>query len=275
MSADPRHVSPGSSLKLCCSVQSQCGLTYLGLMFFIVLMGIFASAGAQQWSFILKRDREAELLFRGGRIKHAIEKFVADYEVKKAERDHAFPRSLEELTKPTPYLQAVYTDPITEQAFELIMNEEYVSGVKSRSKETPLNRKAFKEAKTYNEVVFKAEVTSRQNCTRGLNGLSRLNESSFQTGGQGLGMQSGTGGCQSSGVSTTGQGRGEVPGSGTNASNPGASGNSVGSKPQSPNEPKSGAADNNGTFPTKDKEENGSSTSPPNPRSSVEPSSSY
>lgn len=225
-------------------------------MFFIVLMGIFVSVGAQQWSVIMKRDREAELLFRGNRIKQAIEKFAADYEVKKTERDHAYPRSLEELTKPTPYLQAVYKDPMTEQPFELIMNDEYIYGVRSRSQAKPLNREAFKEAKTYNEVVFKAAVTSRQNCRRGLNGPSKLDQnslftsSSSQTGNQSPGTQSATDGCQPGGTMATGQNMSALPGS--NSGNQSGGLNSAASKPQRMNETKSEAADINGSLPTKD-----------------------
>jgi len=146
-------------------------------MFLIVLMGIYMSTIAQQWSFLLKRDREAELQFRGNRIKRAIEKFSADYEVKKTERDHPLPRSLEELTKPTAYLPAAYKDPITGKDWEFIVNQESIYGVRSRSKGKPLNKVVFPEAKTYHDIVFKAEGALRQNCSRsGLNTASGVNE---------------------------------------------------------------------------------------------------
>ena len=45
----------------------------------------------QHWSIIMKRDREAELLFRGTRIKVAIERYAADYEVQKATRPQRYP----------------------------------------------------------------------------------------------------------------------------------------------------------------------------------------
>ncbi|MER3423988.1 MAG: hypothetical protein C4293_12930 [Nitrospiraceae bacterium] len=182
----------------------QSGLTYLGVMFLIVLMGILMSAMAQQWTIILKRDREAELLFRGNRIKRAIEKFAADYQVKKLERDHALPYSLEELTKPTPYLPAVYKDPITGQPFDLMMNEKSIYGVRSRSTDKPLNRVAFKEATAYNEILFKADGALQQHCSHSrLNGPSRLDRGSFlpsapsgfRSEGTGTGMRSGSDAC--------------------------------------------------------------------------------
>jgi len=75
----------------------------------------------QHWSIIMKRDREAELLFRGTRIKVAIERYAADYEVQKATRSQRYPLKLEDLTKkPRRYLPVVYLDPITREKFELI-----------------------------------------------------------------------------------------------------------------------------------------------------------
>ena len=158
-------------------IRDQRGVTYLGLMFLIVLMGVYMSVIAQQWSFVLKRDREAELQFRGNRIKRAIEKYSADYEVKKTERDHPLPRTLDELTKPTAYLPAAYKDPITGKDWEYIINQEFIYGVRSRSHGKPLNKMVFQEAKTYHDVVYKAEGALRQNCSRsGLNTKSGVNE---------------------------------------------------------------------------------------------------
>src|SRR5579885_2935778 len=84
------------------------GVTYLALMLVVVLMGISFTALAREWKVLVKRDREAELLFRGNRIKTALEQFGANYEVMKSTRDHRFPLTLEEMTKPPkPTLQRV------------------------------------------------------------------------------------------------------------------------------------------------------------------------
>ena len=59
----------------------QRGVTYLMVMAAVVLMGVAMTVVGQQWSVVVKRDREAELQFRGTRIKTAIEAYAADYEV--------------------------------------------------------------------------------------------------------------------------------------------------------------------------------------------------
>jgi len=50
-------------------------------MMTVVIVGITLTQIGQQWSVIVKRDREAELIFRGNRIKFAFERYVADYQV--------------------------------------------------------------------------------------------------------------------------------------------------------------------------------------------------
>lgn len=134
------------------------GVTYLFVMILVVVMSISLMRVTQQWSVILKRDREAELLFRGTRIKEAIERYVADYEVQKATRPNRWPRTLKELTKKTPkrYLQAVYTDPITGGEFDFIKVGDELHGVRSTSTDTPYDQVHFKNAKTYQAIRFES-----------------------------------------------------------------------------------------------------------------------
>jgi hypothetical protein len=137
---------------------TQTGVTYLFVMILVVVMSISLMGVTQQWSVIMKRDREAELLFRGTRIKESIERFVADYEVQKARRPNRWPRTLEELTKKSPkrYLQAVYTDPMTGKDFDLIKVGEELHGVRSTSTDTPYDQVQFKNAKTYQAIRFES-----------------------------------------------------------------------------------------------------------------------
>ena len=137
---------------------NQAGVTYLFAMMLVVFMSISLMGVTQQWSVIMKRDREAELLFRGTRIKESIERFVADYEVQKATRPNRWPRTLEELTKKSPkrYLQAVYTDPITGGDFDLIKVGEELHGVRSTSTDVPYDQVHFKNAKTYQAIRFES-----------------------------------------------------------------------------------------------------------------------
>ena len=137
---------------------NQDGVTYLFMMILVVVMSISLLGVTQQWSVIMKRDREAELLFRGTRIKDAIERYVADYEVQKATRPNRWPLSLEQLTKKSPkrYLQTVYTDPITGKDFDLIKVGDELHGVRSTSTEVPYDQVNFKNVKTYQAIRFES-----------------------------------------------------------------------------------------------------------------------
>lgn len=150
------HSEPYS--KIIQPLANQRGMAYLFLMIIIALMGIALMGMNQQWSVIMKRDREAELLFRGNRIQEAIEHFVADYEFQKATRPNRWPRSLEELTKKSPkrYLQKAYRDPITGEKFDLIKVGEELHGVRSTSLDEPYNQVKFEGAETYHAIRFEA-----------------------------------------------------------------------------------------------------------------------
>ena len=139
-------------------LRNQRGMSYLFVMILVVIMSISLMGVTQQWSVIMKRDREAELLFRGTRIKEAIERFVADYEVQKATRPNRWPRTLKELTQKNPkrYLQMAYEDPITGKPFELIKVGDEVHGVRSTSTDPPYNQVKFKGAKTYQAIRFES-----------------------------------------------------------------------------------------------------------------------
>ena len=136
---------------------NQRGVTYLALMFFVVLIGISLMAINQHWSVILKRDREKELAFRGTRIKHAIERYAADYEVQKGTRQNQYPLKLGDLTKrPKRYLQTIYKDPITGEDFELIKRGAEIRGVRSASLDLPLDQVTFQAAQRYHDILFEA-----------------------------------------------------------------------------------------------------------------------
>jgi len=152
------------------------GVTYLMVMFAIVLMGISLSVVGKQWVIAAKRDHEAELWFRGTRIQNAIARYAADYEIMKGIRSHRYPLNLEQLTqRPRRYLQAVYKDPITGQDFELIRVGAEVRGVRSRSKERPLDRVRFTDAETYDQITFQAIQPRGQPCRTVPNPINPLN----------------------------------------------------------------------------------------------------
>ncbi|MGB0911776.1 MAG: type II secretion system protein, partial [Nitrospirales bacterium] len=139
----------------------QRGFTYVMVMFFIVMMGISLMAIGQEWSVTMKRDREAELLFRGTRIQKAIERYATDYQVQKSTRPNQYPLALKDLTKkPKRFLQAVYKDPITGKDFELIKTGGQIRGVRSTSQDKPYNQVKFKDAKTYHAIRFEAKAST-------------------------------------------------------------------------------------------------------------------
>ena len=102
-------------------VWSERGVTYLAAMMAVVIIGVALTVIGKQWSLVKKRDQEQELLFRGNRIRAAIEAYAADYQVQRALRPNMYPLRLQQLTEgPKRYLPVAYKDPMTGQDFELI-----------------------------------------------------------------------------------------------------------------------------------------------------------
>lgn len=154
------HFFPQFREKVLRPVGNQRGVTYLALMFFVVLIGLSLMAINQHWSVILKRDREKELAFRGNRMKAAIERYAADFEVQKGTRQNQYPLTLEALTKrPKRYLPVVYKDPITGEDFALIKRGGEIRGVRSTSLDPPLDQVTFQEAQRYHDIHFEASTT--------------------------------------------------------------------------------------------------------------------
>jgi type II secretory pathway pseudopilin PulG len=145
------------------------GFTYLTVMFAVFLIGLAAAMAGQQWKTLLKREREAELLFRGGEIQRAIWLYC---QISRPGIQHC-PGSLEDLLKDPGsavgrrYLRKLYKDPITNGDWELVKSPDgrFVLGVHSKSDETPLKTAdfppAFKEFQgkaKYSEWVFECRA---------------------------------------------------------------------------------------------------------------------
>jgi type II secretory pathway pseudopilin PulG len=82
------------------------GSTLAALVLLIAIMSIFMTAAAQQWSFIIRREKERELIFRGQLIALAMEEY--------AQAGRGVPTSLDLLTKrPRPTLRKVPDEPMT------------------------------------------------------------------------------------------------------------------------------------------------------------------
>lgn len=89
--------------------RSEDGQLMAGLMAAVAIMMIFSLVTFQTWEDVVRRDNEAEMMFRAQEIARAIQKY---------RRDHGglTPEKLEELMEPGPrgqyYLRRLYKDPL-------------------------------------------------------------------------------------------------------------------------------------------------------------------
>src|ERR1700693_2712265 len=149
-------------MKQNCWLLNPGGFTYLAVMATIVITGILLSAVSYQWKMISSREKEKELLFRGGEIRNAIRLYVETDPLRR------YPHSLEDLIKDprspktVRYLRKVYSDPMTEEEWSTIVDPARgLVGVHSKSKTPPVKTANFSfinrcfEGKTkYSEWLF-------------------------------------------------------------------------------------------------------------------------
>lgn len=139
------------------------GVTYLALMFSIVLIGISASATARQWTFMVQREKEADLMAKGIEIQNALTLYSATMKIGRVMTMEVYPQSLAELTRgPKPYLRRVYQDPISGADWEYMRAPTGgIMGVRSKSKakpikvgDFPLAIRHFEGRKSYQDWMF-------------------------------------------------------------------------------------------------------------------------
>lgn len=127
-------------------ILNRSGFTYLTLLFIIVAMGLSLAVAGKVVSTYSKREKEAELIFRGGEIRKAIGAYYMESVGAKA-----YPKDLQYLLKDQRYpvvkryLRKLYDDPFTGKPdWELIKAPDGgIMGVKSRSTEEPLKKGNF------------------------------------------------------------------------------------------------------------------------------------
>ncbi|MFQ5801928.1 MAG: type II secretion system protein [Candidatus Methylomirabilales bacterium] len=116
MNHEPRTLNRQSVIgqRSSATLSKQAGVTYIGLLLAIVLIGVATAAIAPAWSTMVRRDKEAELLFRLGEFRRAITAY---------RRDHGrYPAKLEDLLEDKTqlqvrrYLRRIYPDPMTGKA---------------------------------------------------------------------------------------------------------------------------------------------------------------
>lgn len=142
--------------------KTEAGFTYLTVLVLVMVMGVALSGTGRYWSTTMKREREAELLFRGDRIRRAIEAY---------HRFGGWPRELAELVEDRRvpvvrrFLRKVYPDPMTEDGdWTLILGRGgTLRGVHSASEAVPLKTgnfppgyENFETAETYADWRFVA-----------------------------------------------------------------------------------------------------------------------
>ena len=131
-------------------LNSSAGFTYVAVMVLVVIMGIMLAAAGETMYMTMQREREEELLFRGGQIQDAIEKWNKP----KAGRHLATPlRDLEALIKDpremanVRHLRRLYKDPMTpEGEWQTITDPvKGIVGVASTSGKAPIKQGNFPE----------------------------------------------------------------------------------------------------------------------------------
>ena len=144
----------------------------------VVIIGIMLGAASQSWRTIMTRDREEELLFRGTQIRDAIARWnkpralPGQAPMQQTRRLNDLKDLLQDPNSPETirYLRRLYTDPITNKDFEVIVDPvRGIVGVKSSSQAPPLKRdnfpddlKTFANKDKYSDWQFNYLTTANQ-----------------------------------------------------------------------------------------------------------------
>jgi type II secretory pathway pseudopilin PulG len=139
------------------------GVTYLFLMFAIVLIGLSTTAAAKQWKAMVQRELEADLLSKGIEIQNALALYSATMKAGRVTPGEVYPQSLAELTRlPKPFLRKAYADPMSHGEWEYVRSPTGgIMGVRSKSRGTPFKKHDFPQAvrhlegrASYHEWIF-------------------------------------------------------------------------------------------------------------------------
>ena len=127
----------------CQGVKKQRGFTYLAFLLFIAIAGAGLAAYGELASFGAQREKETELLFRGGQYREAIASYY--------KKEQRYPAKLADLLEdkrypmPVRHLRKLYKDPITggDMAIVEVPGGGGVMGVYSRSEDEPVKSGNF------------------------------------------------------------------------------------------------------------------------------------
>jgi type II secretory pathway pseudopilin PulG len=160
-SNEQRRATPRLALS-----QNRSGFSYLGVLILVAVMSISLVGTGRYWSTIVKRELEAELLYRGDRIREAIASY---YNNPPGGQNKTYPRQFSDLLKDPRYpdvkrhLRKWYTDPMNrgKDWVYILDASQRLKGVHSAHEGTPLKTgnfpkdyREFEQAQTYADWTF-------------------------------------------------------------------------------------------------------------------------
>lgn len=125
------------------------GFTYLAALMMVMVMGIMLGVVGQLWKTVMKREQEAELIFRGRQYKDAITSWYKPTGVNKGRQPTPLRKLDDLLSDPNSqttvrYLRKLYTDPITGKDWKIITGKNMgILGVATTSEAKPLKTGGF------------------------------------------------------------------------------------------------------------------------------------
>jgi type II secretory pathway pseudopilin PulG len=158
---DIRHTTPRLGI-----LRNRSGFSYLGVLILVAVMSISLIGTGRYWSTIVKRELEAELLYRGDRIREAIASY---YNNPPGGQNKTYPRQFSDLLKDPRYpsvkrhLRKWYTDPMNrgKDWVYILDASQRLKGVHSAHQGTPLKignfpkeYGKFERAQTYEDWTF-------------------------------------------------------------------------------------------------------------------------
>lgn len=130
-------------------MRQQGGFSYLVVMFLVAALSLASVRALEATATAERRDKEAELLYRGIAYRDAIR----DYYTNAPGTAHSYPETVNELlydsrfTNPRRHLRKAYRDPlVADGQWELVRNDDgRLVGVRSRALGKPIKRDGFPE----------------------------------------------------------------------------------------------------------------------------------
>jgi type II secretory pathway pseudopilin PulG len=154
------------------------GFTYLMLMWWVAISGVMLIAVSRSWTMEMRRQREAELVFRGEQIQHALQSYYDSVEPK------TLPTTWEDLLEDRRgprlmrHLRQRYKDPITNGEWGVIKEGALIKGVYSTSPLKPI-RSQDKEA-TYQDWRYEVDAGASAASSPASSASSAMSASAFR-----------------------------------------------------------------------------------------------